>query len=1828
MLKLRLIGGFMLLLIVASNLFLLVGGSAPSTENISEEGMEGIRSSLSNKTREVSPVNTVDFNATTYENKWSNFLFLDNNLTRITVGIEGNSENYQELESLVRQYGAQIVSTVKIEGQVIAAVVEIQIRFVSAFMQNVRNLGFTRYVEPCMEFKASFIPNDPYWGSQWAPEKIEAQIAWDTTVGDSSILVAVVDTGIYYAHEDLADNYVALGYDWVNDDPYPLDDNGHGTHCAGIIAAVINNNVGIAGLAQVSIMAEKGLNSWGYGYSDWLANAIIHAVDQGADIISMSWGGYGYSQLIYEAIQYAYDAGVLLVAAAGNDGTNLKLYPAAYEEVIAVTATDINDQKAWWSNFGEWVELAAPGVDIYSTVPWGYEYLSGTSMAAPHVAGVAALALSRFPNSSREWLRLWLRYATDDLGASGFDVYYGYGRINARKSVEETPIAHDLILMDWKTPPYVEPNTTATIDVTVLNFGGEDENDVTVQLMANGSIVGSNLIDFLASKNTASISFSWTPTVQGWYNITAYIIPVANEENVENNVLSTNIYVGHPVKAFVLRSAGNIIPDIVTNWQVLNSEWQKFGDTLIYIDYTTLDKEAITYQDINATGADVLIISCACDPFLWQFTDAEIEAIKKYVYEGHGLIATSGTFYFIVPNNNKLAPLFGLNETISWDVSSTDLLHLLDATHPLFNAVPNPLVFPSVATAIPSDGIWDSGELSGGKYSAIGHFEESAIVTYRGLVYLSPLLEIIPAYYHHHLQLLYNAILWSRYRKPDHDLKVSLESLTYPDPGETFLINATVQNLGAKNETNVDLFILIDGEKVASLENFPLNVGESRTISYLWTPEEGTYNITAFSPPVPGEDEIFNNWETIYCAVSYIPVIGFVESHGETLHSEELKIYYKSLGYFVETIRETLTIKLLKNYDILVVGEDWYNVPWGTSEIAAVKNFIAQGNGLIAIGDEPSSSLQEVLSEYGITYTGYIAAPGPSSYFNSSHPIMLGVNYIFVPNPINSLRIMHPAYWIANDATNEHTIIAGAETGGKVLSLSDDFAAFLHEYDNKKMFKNIVQWMTPYEHDLAAFLHCAEFAEPGDTVSLNITVYNLGKSNESNVELRIFVNSTQIENITIPQLLTGSWNVSTYQWSPSEEGVYNVTAYVLPVPNEKYVVNNQDAQFVKVETLPDILIVSDDDAHSCIFGTSLGEFESILTAGGYEYFVWRESVLGNPPLEFLTKFKVVIWTCGDYWAGAVDPKDALTLEQYLANGGCILLEGEDIGHDHRYDNFMYNVAHAFYSVDDTGAPGLTVTDPTHPVTSGLPPSFYWLYDPPYDDGVDPVNYGKEVIRYSGTSWTAVTVFDGGGTGCGSVVYYAFPIYGLDFSERKTLVTNSVEWLLAAAIKHDVAILNVTANPTQIYMGQEVNINVTVTNEGEATENFTVKVYCGNETGENVTEQIPPPNAMWISPPTIDLTGCQVGTRFNITVYVNLDVASFTWQFMITYNKFLLKAVRCGYTGEDNRSEFFQGLPTYSVQPVFEDFNETHAYVLHGESLLGLVERAPGWGSLSWIEFEVTNVPTGFHEGTIKFETDGTYVLDPSLRDIQITHYSSAYYFSPFPSLIGQEQVQLAPGENATLTFTWDTAGLPLGNYTIKAVIPPLEREIDIEDNVFVDGTVEILWRHDVAVIDVSSTLTWIFEGQAVSFNVTVLNKGDFTENVTITLYCNISSSQSIGTATIKNLLPMETETVILVWNTTGVTPGSNYTITAVATIEEPDITPQDNMLVYGEIEIRILGDLNGDGKVNMKDISLVSHAFGSYPGAPNWNPLADFDGNNYINMRDIVVVARNFGRTS
>jgi thermitase len=327
------------------------------------------------------------------------------------------------------------------------------------------------FAEPNYIRRAFRTPDDPEYtaGKQWGITNIQAPQAWDIETGKDSIVIAVLDTGVDYNHVDLAgnmwDNY---GYDFVNNNSDPADDNSesHGTHCAGIAAAVTNNGIGIAGVSWKSkIMAVKVLNAAGEGTLDNETLGIYYAADKGAEIISMSFGTTEYpptpSDSERDAINYAYEKGCLLVAASGNDDQPYVAYPAAYDNVIAVGATDQNDKRcngSWGSNYGAELDVVAPGDSIYSTLRNNaYGYLSGTSMAAPFVAGEAAIILSHLGGLAPSDVKLIIERTADDIGSSGWDEETGWGRINVYNALTANYVAGRIVHMAMNYPNPFKP---------------------------------------------------------------------------------------------------------------------------------------------------------------------------------------------------------------------------------------------------------------------------------------------------------------------------------------------------------------------------------------------------------------------------------------------------------------------------------------------------------------------------------------------------------------------------------------------------------------------------------------------------------------------------------------------------------------------------------------------------------------------------------------------------------------------------------------------------------------------------------------------------------------------------------------------------------------------------------------------------------------------------------------------------------------------------------------------------------------------------------------------------------------------------------------------------------------------------------------------------------------------------------------------------------------------------------------------------------------------------------------------------------------------------
>ena len=409
-----------------------------------------------------------------------------------------------KVKEICASHGAYVVKEIHQIGVKLIRMPEHALETVMVALENNPNIEFA---EPNFIAEGALIPNDTWYPSQWHLPKIFAPEGWDINTGSTEIIIAIIDSGVDSDHPDLVDKLVPgrnflCGYDVNNTDDVSL---GHGTAVAGSAAATTDNEIGVAGVAWKSlIMPLVVLNPENSAtYADMI-EAIIYAADEGANIINMSIGGPGSSIAEKEAVDYAWGKGVVIIACAMNWGTDVSQYPAAYENVVAVSATNSSDTLSSFSSYGNWIDIAAPGSGIYTTNRGGgYGYHNGTSFSSPIVAGLAALILSVEPGLTNSQVVDLIKQNADDLGEPGHDDHFGHGRINVYES---------LIAAGGTIP---DPDVTAPSVSIVSPEDGSDIGSITtikVEATDNVEVTKVELyIDnlFFDTRTSMPYDFSW-----------------------------------------------------------------------------------------------------------------------------------------------------------------------------------------------------------------------------------------------------------------------------------------------------------------------------------------------------------------------------------------------------------------------------------------------------------------------------------------------------------------------------------------------------------------------------------------------------------------------------------------------------------------------------------------------------------------------------------------------------------------------------------------------------------------------------------------------------------------------------------------------------------------------------------------------------------------------------------------------------------------------------------------------------------------------------------------------------------------------------------------------------------------------------------------------------------------------------------------------------------------------------------------------------------------------------------------------------------------------
>lgn len=1029
----------------------------------------------------------------------------------IIVGVVSNPQNSGEIASYATKNGGFVATTLSM-GSKGAVVVSVPTTAVSSFVNNVRESGLSRYVEVNGEYHVYSMPNDLYWARQWGTQRIGADYAWNTTVGSSDVVVAVIDTGIDYTHPDLARCYIG-GYDFVNNDPYPLDDHGHGTHCAGIIAATMNNGIGIAGVAQVKIMALKGLSASGTGSFSDLAKCIIAATNWGADILSLSWGNLVDSSLISDAIEYATSHGLLVFAAAGNENTNKNAYPAMYSNVVAVAATNKSDTKASFSNYGDWVDVAAPGVDIISTFPnYSFAYGSGTSMACPMVAGVAALIWSQYPQMDAEAVRNQLEATCDDIGKAGFDIYFGNGIVNASRAVTQQPLQQDLAARSWVKPSYVMLNKAAEFILTTANRGTKNATDVEVSLLVNGTAVASTTVASLPFYTSSSIVLSWTPSATGTYNVSYVVTPSSEETNLSNNMLSTVYTV--------------VAPPSEDNWTLLATNPDStlgcgFKEVYSQLDGGVVFFKVAFYRDWGIAAQDIdtaIMIDSDQNPRTGM-------PLNSYPGEENYL----GVDYLILVGNEG-------NEILRWNTTErgwdSNLLQIL------YLEAPNNANTFVVGVGTRDIDVVDSFDCSFIDIAALSNGDSPLYywdwIPDSGYIPFSP-------------------------QRNQHDLAVTLETMRTYTPNASCTVTATVYNLGQLYESNVNLTLLLDGQVVNSTTFPGIVSGGYGKLTYAWNTTKGYHNITAFATLRADEAIAQNNLRTRLVPVTQkIALISDIDELWKIpTILEDMNINYDhyqlNAAYFY-----TANFNALSQYPVIIYYNSARDIT--SAEKDVLNQYLASGGKLVVVGHDALVNPNARLCEVVRALSRGDDTNQPDLYVrNASHPIMNGsygtftqdyhVSNLYPDNDAVEANTAQNAVTIAKLADGKDKIIVTDNLPGTVVFWNGIATEdWLYNLDCHAMLKNMLIWL------LGSTAPSTTSDYDGAWRNADFTI-NLSAVSEWGVfETYYRINEGAIKTVSLdgqPQITTESANNTLEYWSTDVYGCQETHHYLTNIKLDK-----------------------------------------------------------------------------------------------------------------------------------------------------------------------------------------------------------------------------------------------------------------------------------------------------------------------------------------------------------------------------------------------------------------------------------------------------------------------------------------------------------------------------------------------------------------------------------------------------------------------------------------------------------------------------------------------------
>ena len=952
------------------------------------------------------------------------------------------------------------------------------------------------------------------------------------------------------------------------------------------------------------------------------------------------------------------------------------------------------------------------------------------------------------------------------------------------------PKDHDIAVFSFQLPKYVQPNDNVKIDAGIWNIGLNTETNIEVNFTVDGVLSDQQNITSMSPGQTNTLTFNWIPTSEKVYDLCVEITPIPNENVTNNNKICTNVDVKQ-VKAFVLfDQTHNCYPV---------SFYSSLVGVLNTLGYAT---DVLTASPLTPSALDGYDVFVLAEPHS-AYTSTERGVIQTFVSSGHGLLIWGdySSFY------NDITSFAGITWTSggSWGITSDITPH--DVTLGVTSIdlqSPGSRLTPSLpATSLVRD-------VGGGHALAVsetpgrvGAFTDDAAFA-DGYLNLS-----------NNRVLAVNLIDWLAGRKYDHDIAVSYFQLpSYVQPNDNVTLDVGIRNNGLNNETNVEIYVTVDGI-LYDKKNVTLMVpGQTSAIAFYWIPTmEKMYTICIEVTPVPNENVTTNN--KICTNINVRKVKAFVlfdqthNCYSTSFYSSFVGVL-NSLGYMTDILTTTpLTASALDGYDVFVLAEP--HSAYTSAERGVIQTFVSSGHGLLIWGDY-NSFYSDITSFAGITWTS--GGSSGITFDITPHEVTLGVASVSLISSGARLNPSAPAITLVRDVAGGSSL-AVSEIPGRVGVFTDDGAfadGILNLSDNRVLAVNLIDWLVgkKYSHDVGViYYQLPKHVQPSDNVTIDVSIKNNGLSNETNVEVNFTVDGILSDQKNRSFMSPAQIDTLKFYWIPTLEKMYTICVEVTPVPNENVTTNNKICTNVHVKKVKAFILF--DQTHSCYPASFYSSLVGVLNSLGYVVDMLTSSPLTSSDLF---GYDVFVLPEPDM---TYSVSELSAMQTFVSSGHGLLLWGD-------YSSSMYSDITSFAGITWTsgGSSGTTSDITPHEVTTGVA-------------SVNLPSPGRRLLL--GASPTSLVRDRAGGIALavsetpGRVGAFtderAFLDSYLNMSYNRILAINLIDWLVGRKLLHDISIGQfsipsvlerwipqpVQAVVRNVGLSDETNITVNLTYDG-------------------------------------------------------------------------------------------------------------------------------------------------------------------------------------------------------------------------------------------------------------------------------------------------------------------------------------------------------------------------------------------------------------------------------